>query len=516
MGNSGIVLDMKEISKSFPGVKALDKVSLTVRKGTVHALMGENGAGKSTLMKCAFGLYHPDEGTIAIDGKEVTIASPKAAMDMGISMIHQELHPVRTQNVMENIWIGRIPSKKRAFIRWADEKKMYDDTKALFEDLDIRIDPKQSMKEMPAAHCQLVEIARAVSYGAKVIIMDEPTSSLSDSEVVLLFRIIRKLTKQGVAIIYISHKMDEILQISDEVTIMRDGQLVGCWPASQLTQHDIVCRMVGREMNNQFPEKCHTPQSDTVLEVEHYTSAVPHSFRDISFQLHKGEILGLGGLVGAQRTELMESLFGVRPVREGTVKIKGQPVRITCAQDAIRNGMALLTEERRSTGIIPMLSVEDNMVIANQTTHHKNYTSGRFFLQEKKRISDTQKYVDSLGIKTPTLATQIQNLSGGNQQKVLLGRWMLIDPDILILDEPTRGIDVGAKYEIYLLMTQMAREGKSIIMISSEMPELIGMSDRILVMCEGRLSGILDGSEATQEKIMTLASSYQNITEGEQ
>ncbi len=514
MNNSGIVLEMKEISKSFPGVKALDKVSLKVRRGTVHALMGENGAGKSTLMKCAFGLYHPDEGEILIDGEPVHFRDARDAMDKGVSMIHQELHPIRTRNVMENIWVGRVPYKKVGPVHWVDEKKMYEDTKALFEELEIQIDPRQSMGELAAAHCQMVEIARAVSYGAKVIIMDEPTSSLAETEVALLFKIIRKLTSQGIAIIYISHKMDEILQISDEVTIMRDGQLVGCWPASELTQQLIVSRMVGREMNNQFPPKEHTPQQEVMLEVSHLTSANPRSFKDISFQLHRGEILGLGGLVGAQRTELMESIFGLRPIASGEIKIKGQPAKIRCAQDAIQQGVALLTEERRATGIIPMLSVEDNVLLANQTAHTKQYTGGRVFLNEKKRREDTQSYIDSLSIKTPSQKAQIQNLSGGNQQKVLLGRWLLTDPDILILDEPTRGIDVGAKYEIYTLMTKMAAEGKSVIMISSEMPELMGMSDRIMVMCEGRLSGILDGATATDEEIMMLASTYEGAAKG--
>lgn len=513
MDNADIVLQLQGISKSFPGVKALDNVSLSVKKGTVHALMGENGAGKSTLMKCAFGLYHPDEGSIFVGGQQVQLHDARDAMDKGVAMIHQELHPIRTRNIMENIWVGRVPYKKVGPIHWVDEKKMQADTQALFDELEIQLDPRRSMGELAAAHCQLAEIARAVSYGAKVIIMDEPTSSLTESEVELLFRIIRRLTSQGVAIIYISHKMDEILQISNEVTIMRDGQLVGCWPAAELTQDLIVARMVGRKMESRFPPR--TPNIGApYLEVEHLTSANPHSFQDISFTLHKGEILGLGGLVGAQRTELMESIFGLRPIASGTVKIGGKPAKITCAQDAIQQGMALLTEERRASGIIPMLSVLENTVIANQTAHTRQYTGGKLFLSEKKRQQDTQQYIDSLSIKTPTTKTPIQNLSGGNQQKVLLGRWLLTGPEILILDEPTRGIDVGAKYEIYTLMAQMAAEGKCVIMISSEMPELMGMSDRIMVMCEGHLSGILDGASATDERIMMLASTWQKAPEG--
>lgn len=502
------VLEMLNITKSFPGVKALDGVSLTVYPGTVHALMGENGAGKSTLMKCAFGLYHPDEGTIKINGQEMHFVDARDAMDNGISMIHQELHPIRTRNVMENIWVGRTPHRMVGPIHWVDEKKMYDDTKALFDDLGVNLNPRQLVGELNASNCQMIEIARAVSYNAKVIIMDEPTSSLTEVEAELLFKIIKKLTGQGVAIIYISHKMDEILRISDDVTIMRDGQLVGCWPASEMTQQLMVARMVGREMSNQFPPKEHVPQDEVMLEVRNLTSVNPRSFKDVSFIARKGEILGVGGLVGAQRTELMEAIFGLRGIASGEILFKGQKAHITCAQDAIQLGMALLTEERRATGIVPILSITDNTVLANQTAHTEQYKKG-LFLDEKIRQEHTVKYIEAMNTKTPSTKTQIQYLSGGNQQKVLLGRWMLINPDLLILDEPTRGIDVGAKYEIYCLMDQMAKEGKTVIMISSEMPELMGMSDRIMVMCEGHLSGILEGSEITDEKIMMLASTYE-------
>lgn len=507
MEKSRNVLEMEHITKSFPGVKALDGVSLFVKAGTVHALMGENGAGKSTLMKCAFGIYHPDEGTIKLDGEQVVFKDTRNAMDHGVSMIHQELHPIRTRNVMENIWVGRVPYKKVAGVCWVDEKKMFEDTKALFDDLGISINPKEMVGNLSVSHCQLLEIARAVSYGAKVIIMDEPTSSLTDTEAEVLFRIIKKLTAQGVAIIYISHKIEEVLNISDEITVMRDGQLVGCWPTSEMNMDLIVNRMVGREMTNRFPERNHTV-GEPYLQVEHLTASDPKSFKDVSFEVHKGEILGVGGLVGAQRTELMEAIFGLRGIASGKISIGGEEVHITCPQDAIKHKMALLTEERRATGIVPMLSVCENIVLANQTAHKEQYRKG-LFLNEAKRVSDAQKYKDSLEIKTPTLKTQIQFLSGGNQQKVLLGRWMLMEPDILILDEPTRGIDVGAKYEIYCLMEDMAKQGKCVIMISSEMPELMGMSDRIMVMCEGHLSGILDGQDATDEKIMYFASTYE-------
>ncbi|HHV11679.1 MAG TPA: sugar ABC transporter ATP-binding protein [Clostridiales bacterium] len=508
MENSQIVLKMENISKSFPGVKALDEVSISIKPGRVHALMGENGAGKSTLMKCAFGLYHPDQGTISMYGETVHFTCARDAMDHGISMIHQELHPVKTRNVMENIWIGRIPHRKAMGMKWVNERKMYEDTRALFQELGIDINPRTMVGELSVSHCQLLEIARAVSYNAKVIIMDEPTSSLTETEAELLFHIIRKLTAQGVAIIYISHKIEEILKISDEVIIMRDGRLIGSWPASELTMETIVNRMVGREMTQRFPEKKHQPGKEHLV-VQNFTSANPSSFQNITFTLRKGEILGIGGLVGAQRTELMESIFGLRPIAAGTININGKEVRIKSSKDAIRHGLALLTEERRATGIIPMLSVMENMVLSKQSADTRHYTSGRLFLRDKIRRADAQRYVKSFSIKTPGIKTLIRNLSGGNQQKVLLGRWMLLEPDILILDEPTRGIDVGAKYEIYCLMEEMAQAGKSVIMISSEMPELMGMSDRVMVMCEGHLSGILEGEDITDRKIMYLASTYE-------
>lgn len=509
MSNSQYVLEAVDLTKTFPGVKALDKVSLRVRRGTVHALMGENGAGKSTLMKCIYGIYSPDEGSISIDGNPVTISNPRNAMDQGISMIHQELHPVRPQTVSENIFLGRIPYKKVAGIRWVDRERLSNGTKEVFERLGLDIDPKQKVAELSTSYCQLLEIARAVSIGAKIIIMDEPTSSLTETETEMLFRIIRQLKEENVAIIYISHKIDEILQISDEITIMRDGQNVGTWPASEMTTDTIVSRMVGREMNDRFPPKIHTP-GEEYLRVENLTSTDPRSFRNVSFSVRRGEIFGIGGLVGSQRSELMEALFGLHAVAEGKVTIEGKEIHNKRPIDAIKNGMALLTEDRRKTGIIGSSSVADNTLVVEQNVNPGRYKkAGLPFIDYNKRNQDAKKYVELLSTKTPSLKTQIKTLSGGNQQKVLLGRWMLTEPDILILDEPTRGIDVGAKYEIYELMEKMAREGKCVIMISSEMPELMGMSDRIMVMCEGHMSGILEGSEVTDEKIMLLASTYE-------
>lgn len=515
MSKSEYVLEAVEISKSFPGVKALDKVSMRVKPGTVHALMGENGAGKSTLMKCIYGIYSPDHGSILIDGEKATIANPRNAMDLGVSMIHQELHPVRPQTAGENIFLGRIPYKKVAGIHWVDRQRLIGETKEVFKKMGLDIDPKQKVAELSTAYCQLLEIARAVSLGAKIIIMDEPTSSLTDTETAILFKIIKQLKSENVAIIYISHKIDEILEISDAVTIMRDGKNVGTWPASELTTDSIVSRMVGREMNNRFPPKIHTPGAE-YLRIDGITSTDPHSFQDISFEVRKGEIFGIGGLVGSQRSELIEAIFGLRGIAKGTIRIDGKEIYNKKPIDAIKNGMALLTEDRRKTGMIGSSSVADNTLIVQQNAHPKLYTrKGLHFIDYKKRNADAQKYVDTLSIKTPSLKTAIQSLSGGTQQKVLLGRWLLTQPNILILDEPTRGIDVGAKYEIYELMEEMARDGKCVIMISSEMPELMGMSDRIMVMCEGHMSGIISGSEVTDEKIMLLASTYKAIQEEE-
>jgi methyl-galactoside transport system ATP-binding protein len=499
VGTDGFLLEMQGISKGFPGVKALEDVTLQVRRGTVHALMGENGAGKSTLMKCLFGLYKPDRGAILLDGHPVEIAEPKVALDLGISMIHQELHPIPHRSVMENIWLGRFPLHHGGFV---DHGAMYATTQALFKDLGITIDPATRVGELSVSKVQLVEIAKAVSYQSKIIIMDEPTSSLTENEVEHLFRIIRDLRGRGVAIIYISHKMEEILKISDEVTIMRDGKRVGTWPASELTEDLIIRNMVGRDLTHRFPERRNVP-GEVVLRVDGLTSPLPKSFKNVSFDLRKGEILGIGGLVGAQRTELVEALFGMRSVSAGQVFIDGQPINIRSPEEAKLKRMALLTEDRRGSGIFPALSVLENSLIANLRRYLRHG-----FLDDRRRRADATRMVERLRVKTPSLRTAMRDLSGGNQQKVLFGRWLLTEPDILLLDEPTRGIDVGAKFEIYTIIAELALQGKSIVMISSEMPELIGMSDRILVMCEGRVSGILDGNRASQEEIMRLAAQF--------
>ena len=502
MSESGYLLEMNHINKEFPGVKALDDVTLKVRAGTVHALMGENGAGKSTLMKCLFGIYNPDSGAILLNGKKVEIPNSKSALDSGISMIHQELHPVPFRSVMENMWLGRFPVRSYGPVKLVDHKRMYQDTENLLKSLEMEINPKTIVGNLSVSTVQSIEIAKAVSYDSKVIIMDEPTSSLTENEVEHLFKIIHGLKNRGVAVIYISHKIEEILKISDEVTIMRDGKQVGTWPAGELTNDLIISRMVGRDLTHRFPERSNVP-GKVVLKVENLTSPYSKSFQDITFDLRQGEILGIGGLVGAQRTELIEALFGLRLIATGSITLNGKPVRIKSPLEAKKHKMALLTEERRVTGIFSVLSVLENTLIANLARYVRF-----ILLNDKRRKDDAEKSINLLRVKTPSVKTLIKDLSGGNQQKVLFARWLLTEPDILLLDEPTRGIDVGAKYEIYTIIADLAKQGKSIIMISSEMPELLGMSDRIIVMCEGRLSGIVDGKTTSQEEIMRLATQF--------
>ncbi|WP_141733355.1 sugar ABC transporter ATP-binding protein [Oligoflexus tunisiensis] len=500
---SGYVLEMKGITKVFPGVKSLDDVTLSVRPGSVHALMGENGAGKSTLMKCLFGLYQPDRGTIVLDGHPVVLKEPKNALDLGVSMIHQELHPIPDRSVMENVWLGRFPLKKLGPLSWVSDADMYEATAKLFRDLDMDIDPRVRIGALSVSKIQLIEIAKAVSYQSKVIIMDEPTSSLTGPEAERLFAIIKDLKKRGVAVIYISHKMEEILRISDEVTILRDGRKVGTWPAAELTIDKMITSMVGRTLDQRFPPKVNAP-ADVFFEVQNLSSPPAGRLQDVSFAVKKGEILGIGGLVGSQRTELLETIFGLRPKATGQYLCRGREIFIHSPQDAIAHGLALLTEERRVTGIFPVWSVLENTVIA----HQRSYRGPLGLIREARRIEDTERSIKDLRIKTPSRAAAIKNLSGGNQQKVLLARWLLTKPELLLLDEPTRGIDVGAKAEIYGMIMELAKQGKSVIVISSEMAELIGLSDRILVMCEGRVAGIIPGHEATEEKILRLATQF--------
>ena len=493
------LLEMRGITKEFPGVKALDGVNLTVRAGTVHALMGENGAGKSTLMKCLFGIYAKDSGTITLDGKEVSFKSSKEALENGVAMVHQELNQALTRSVTDNLWLGRYPKVGGIMV---SEGIMRRRTQEIFEELDVHVDPRAIMSTLPVSQRQMVEIAKAVSYDSKVIVFDEPTSSLTEVEVEHLFRIINMLRSKGCGIIYISHKMEEILRISDDVTIMRDGQWVATRPAKELTMDEIIRLMVGRELTNRFPPKDNVP-GDVILEVENLSGKYTR-LQEASFQLHKGEILGIAGLDGSGRTEVLENLFGAMTKGSGTIRLHGREIRNRTPRESIKNGFALLTEERRATGIFGIRDIRDNTVISNL----KNYLMGGICLSDKKMKADTDWAIQAMRIKTPSQSTQIRSLSGGNQQKVVIGRWLLTKPEVLLLDEPTRGIDVGAKYEIYQLIIELAKEGKGVIMVSSEMPELLGVCDRILVMSGGRLAGEVDAKATSQEEILTLAAKY--------
>ncbi len=496
---SEYLLEMRGISKEFPGVKALDDVNLFVKAGTVHSLMGENGAGKSTLMKCLFGIYQKDSGVIKLDGVEVNFRSPRQALDSGIAMVHQELNQVHTRPVMENIWLGRFP---KDILGGISHKKMYEMTRAIFDDLDIQVDPRAKISSLSVSRRQMVEIAKAVSFNSRVIVFDEPTSSLTEVEVEQLFGIINKLRARGCGIIYISHKMNEILRISDEVTVMRDGKWVATTPASELTMDEMIRQMVGREITNVYPPKTNVP-GEVVLKVEGLTAEYVN-LKNVSFEARRGEILGFAGLMGGGRTELLETLFGVTTLKSGAIYMHGKRVFNSNSGMAKRNGFALLTEDRRQTGIMGVLDITANTTIANL----KSYLKGGIYLSRSQMIRDTQEQVDRLAIKTPSTKTRISSLSGGNQQKVILGRWLLIQPEVLLLDEPTRGIDVGAKYEIYKLMIQLAEQGKTVLMVSSEMPELLGVCDRIIVMSGGRMAGEVDPKDTSQEAIMTLAAKY--------
>lgn len=495
---------MLDIEKQFPGVKALDHAKLQLRPGSIHALMGENGAGKSTLMKCLFGIYKKDAGSIRMNGKEINFTNPRNALDHGVAMVHQELNQVLYRSVMENMWLGRFPLKAGL----VDHKKMYNDTKAVLDDLEIKVDPKAIIGTMAVSQRQMLEIAKAVSYNAKILVLDEPTSSLTSEEVEHLFRIMRRLCEQGVGIIYISHKMDEIKRISDAVTIMRDGQWISTDKTENLSTDDIIKRMVNREMTNRFPAKDNVP-SDVLMEVSHLTGKYMPTCQDVSFELRAGEVLGVAGLVGSRRTELLSTIFGIMARESGEIKLNGKPISNKTPRQSIKNGFAMLTEERRATGIFPYANILFNTVISNLGSYKKG-----LLLSDKKMTADTDWSISSMHIKTPSQKTLIKNLSGGNQQKVILGRWLLTNPDVLLLDEPTRGIDVGAKYEIYELILQLAKQGKAVMMVSSEMPELIGICDRILVMSNGHMAGILErgkdfgGIKNEQETIMRLAAQY--------
>lgn len=498
MQTGNYVLKMEGISKEFPGVKALDNVKFYLRKGSVHALMGENGAGKSTLMKCLFGVYKEDSGEIYIDGNKIKFDNPAQALTNGVAMVHQELNQVLQRDVMDNIWLGRYPKKGLS----VDRKKMLKDTQVIFKELEIDVDPRIKMNKLSVSQRQMVEIAKAVSYDAKILVLDEPTSSLNEEEVKHLFRIINKLKEKNCGVIYISHKMEEILAICDEVTVMRDGKWVATEQAENITTDKIIKLMVGRDLTSRFPPKTNSV-SEIILEVKNLTGMYPPAIKNVSFELKKGEILGVAGLVGSRRSELLETIFGIAKKKSGEIFLHSVLKENKNPGQAIKNGFALITEERRATGIFEMLSIEFNSIIANV----KKYSTFGV-LSEKKIKGATRWVIDSMRVKTPSEKVQIKTLSGGNQQKVIIGRWLLTEPEILLLDEPTRGIDVGAKYEIYQLIIDLANKNKGVIVVSSEMSELLGICDRILVMSNGRVAGIRDVKDITQEEIVELSAKY--------
>jgi inositol transport system ATP-binding protein len=491
------IVEMQGITKRFPGVLALNDVQFKLRPGTVHSLMGENGAGKSTLMKILAGVYVLDEGQITIKGQPVTISDPRDGLANGISMIHQELAFIPELTAAENIYLGRELRNRAGLV---SRKRMIDETQKVFDRWNININPASHMKDLSVAQAQMVEIAKAIAFGSEIIIMDEPTSAITEREVARLHEMIRQLKAAGTAIIYITHKMDEVFAISDEITVFRDGAWVATEPASKLDRNALISLMVGRELTALFP-KSEAKIGEVILEVEHLNRG--HQVRDVSFSVRRGEILGFAGLMGSGRTEVLETVFGIHAAESGTIKVNGKEVKIREPYQAIAAGLGLLTEDRKKTGIMGVLSVRDNMSVASL-----NKFTSFGFLRRPAIDKECEAQRQALALKTPSLNQLIENLSGGNQQKVLLSRWLLTDPDILIIDEPTRGIDVGAKSEIHRLMSELAKQGKAIIMVSSEMPEILGMSDRVVVMCDGRLVGEVSRKDATQENIMQLATRF--------
>ncbi len=492
---SGVLLEMEGIHKRFPGVHALNDVKFDVRAGEVHALVGENGAGKSTLMKVLNGIYKKDAGTIVYKGKEETIESPIAAQKLGIGMIHQELNLMPHLTVSENIFIGKEPKKLGLFLDAAKAKK---ETQALLDSMHLNVPPTIPVKDLSVAKQQMVEIAKALSNNSDLLVMDEPTAALTEAEIQELFRFIRDLRSKGHGIIYISHRLDELWQITDRITVMRDGQYVGTVNTNEATKEEIISMMVGRVIYEDPKQKSNVPEdAPVVLEAK---NLVAHNVRNVSFKLRKGEILGFAGLMGAGRTETMRALFGADARASGEIFLNGEKIDIKSPSDAVAHGIGYLSEDRKAFGLATGLSVMDNSVMASIPT----FANG-LMMNDKKIAEATNEYIDKIAIKTPSIRQLVRNLSGGNQQKVVVAKWLIKNCDILIFDEPTRGIDVGAKSEIYKLMNLLVDEGKSIIMISSELPEVLRMSDRIIVMCEGAVSGELEIGEATQTNIMTYA-----------
>ncbi len=488
----GCVIQIRDVSKSFPGVKALENVCLDVRPGSVHALMGENGAGKSTLMKTLIGLYQPDDGHILLKGASVRFRNPHEALRAGISMIHQELLPIPDLTVAENICLGQEPT--RGFPGWLDRRAMNRRAEELLGRLGVAIAPSRKMRALSVSEMQTVEIAKALAHNAEVIIMDEPTSAISDREVDALFEVIGDLKRRGVAIVYISHKMDEIFRIADTITVLRDGRYVATHDARDLDRERLIALMVGRELGAEFPKSSAT-LGETALEVRGLTRE--GKFRDVSFQVRHGEILGIAGLMGAGRTELVSAIFGLAPAETGEIRISGQPVKIACPRDAIQHGIGMVSEDRKQYGLVPMMSVKENVTLANL----RRYCRGGWIERRKENIAADEQ-IGIYSIKARDRNQTVGSLSGGTQQKIVVAKALLTEPDVLILDEPTRGIDIGAKSEIYAIIAKLAAEGKAIIMVSSELPEVLGLSHRILVMCEGAVTAQLDPRQTTQEEVL--------------
>lgn len=490
------LLEVDDVRKEFPGVVALDNVKFKLKRGTVHALMGENGAGKSTLMKIVAGIYTPDSGSFKLRGQDIRLKNPLDALENGIAMIHQELNLMGPMTVAENIWIRREPTNRFGIINHGEMRQR---TEELFTRLNIDIDPTVEVRSLSVASRQMVEIAKAVSFNSDVLIMDEPTSALTEREVDHLFQIIRALKADGKGIIYITHKMNELFEIADEVSVFRDGKYIATKLSTEVTRDEIIRMMVGRDISQMFP-KLNVPIGDVVLSVKGLS--LNGIFKDVSFDVRAGEILGIAGLVGSGRSNIAETIFGVTPASAGTISIHGKEVRMSSPSVAMDHGMAFLTEDRKETGCFLLLDIQENTQMAVLQTKYVKYG----FVQQSQLAKDSQEMANTLRVRTPDMQEPIINLSGGNQQKVLICRWLLTKPRILILDEPTRGIDVGAKAEIHRLVSELAKDGVAVIMISSEMPEVLGMSDRIMVIHEGRVTGFLDRSEADQVKIMELAS----------
>ncbi|WP_308681977.1 sugar ABC transporter ATP-binding protein [Stomatobaculum longum] len=494
-----IILSIRGMSKSFGRNRVLDHIDLDLRRGSVMGLMGENGAGKSTMMKCLFGTYQKDEGEIILDGHEVSFSGPKDALENGIAMVHQELNQCLERSVVDNLFLGRYPVNGAGIV---DEARMKKEAAELFRSLGMTVNLTQPMRNMSVSQRQMCEIAKAISYHSKIIVLDEPTSSLTEPEVRKLFTMMRKLRDQGISLIYISHKMDEIFEICDQVSVLRDGKLVMTKDTSETNLDELIAAMVGRSLENRFPPVDNTPGND-ILSIQHLSTKFEPHIQDVTFNVREGEIFGLYGLVGAGRTELLETIFGIRTRAAGRVYYDGELMNFNSAKEAMEHGFALITEERKANGLFLKGDLTFNTTIAN-LKHYKNGPT----LSDRKMVKATSKQLTTMHTKCMGPEDLISSLSGGNQQKVIFGKWLEREPNVFMMDEPTRGIDVGAKYEIYELIIRMAKEGKTIIVVSSEMPEILGITNRIGVMSNGYLSGIVETKETNQEELLRLSAKY--------